>query len=61
MKKTVDSKLNHTYPNWEKYKITITTGKDMLAYYEYCGWQDYEDDEIYNCNVDTAYVFVFNH
>lgn len=61
MKKTVDSKLNHTFPNWEKYKFTVTTGKDMLKYYEYCGWQDYEDDEIYNCNVDTAYVFIFNH
>ena len=61
MKKTVDENINHTYPNWEKYKITITTGKDMLAYYEYCGLQDHEDDEIYNCNVDTAYVFVLNH
>ena len=61
LERGVDSALNHTFPNWEHFKFTITTGKDMLKYYEYCGWQDYEDDEIYNCNVDTAYVVIFNH
>ena len=61
LERGVDSALNHTFPNWEHFKFTITTGKDMLKYYEYCGLQDHEDDEIYNCNVDTAYVFIFNH
>lgn len=61
LEKGVDSNIRHDFPNWEQFKITITTGKDMLKYYEYCGLQDHEDDEIYNCNVDTAYVFIFNH
>lgn len=61
LEKGVDSNIRHDFPDWEHFKITITTGKDMLKYYEYCGWQDQEDDEIYNCNVDTAYVFIFNH
>ena len=63
MKLTVDEKLKHTFPDWKVYKITVTTGKDMLRLYEHEGMtqDEYPEDEIFNCYVDTAYVFVLNH
>ena len=63
MKLTVDEKLKHTFPDWKVYKITVTTGKDMLKLYEHEGMtqDEYPEDEIFNCYVDTAYVFVLNH
>lgn len=63
MKLTVDEKLKHTFPDWKVYKITVTTGKDMLKLYEHEGMtqDEYPEDEIFNCNANTAYVFVLNH
>ena len=63
MKLTVDEKLKHTFPDWKVYKITVTTGKDMLKLYEHEGMtqDEYPEDEIFNCNASTAYVFVLNH
>ena len=63
MKLTVDEKLKHTFPDWKVYRITVTTGKDMLRLYEHEGMtqDEYPEDEIFNCYVDTAYVFVLNH
>ena len=63
MKLTVDEKLKHTFPDWKVYKITVTTGKDMLRLYEHEGMtqDEYPEDEIFNCNANTAYVFVLNH
>ena len=63
MKLTVDEKLKHTFPDWKVYRITVTTGKDMLKLYEHEGMtqDEYPEDEIFNCYVDTAYVFVLNH
>lgn len=63
MKLTVDEKLKHTFPDWKVYKITVTTGKDMLRLYEHEGrtQDEYPEDEIFNCNANTAYVFVLNH
>ena len=63
MKLTVDEKLKHTFLDWKVYKITVTTGKDMLKLYEHEGMtqDEYPEDEIFNCNANTAYVFVLNH
>ena len=50
-------------PFYDTYKITVTTGKDMLKLYEHEGMtqDEYPEDEIFNCNANTAYVFVLNH
>lgn len=65
MKKTVDECIanNCSPPFYDNYKITVTTGKDMLKLYEHEGMtqEEYPEDEIFNCYVDTAYVFVLNH
>ena len=65
MKKTVDECIanNCAPPFYDTYKITVTTGKDMLKLYEHEGMtqEEYPEDEIFNCYVDTAYVFVLNH
>lgn len=65
MKKTVDECIANKCapPFYDTYKITVTTGKDMLKLYEHEGMtqDEYPEDEIFNCYVDTAYVFVLNH
>ena len=65
MKKTVDECIanNCAPPFYDTYRITVTTGKDMLKLYEHEGMtqDEYPEDEIFNCYVDTAYVFVLNH
>ena len=42
------------------FKFTWTTGRDMLKYYEACGWST-DGRYIGNCDIDTAYVFIHNH
>lgn len=63
--KTVDECIANKCapPFYDTYKITVTTGKDMLKLYEHEGMtqDEYPEDEIFNCYVDTAYVFVLNH
>lgn len=65
MKKTVDECIANKCapPFYDTYKITVTTGKDMLKLYEHEGMtqDEYPEDEIFNCNANTAYVFVLNH
>lgn len=65
MKKTVDECIANKCapPFYDTYKITVTTGKDMLKLYEHEGMtqDEYPEDEIFNCNANTAYVFVHNH
>jgi len=65
MKKTVDECIANKCapPFYDTYKITVTTGKDMLKLYEHEGMtqDEYPEDEIFNCNASTAYVFVLNH
>lgn len=61
MKKTVDECIANKCapPFYDTYKITVTTGKDMLKLYEHEGMtqDEYPEDEIFNCNANTAYVF----
>ena len=65
IKKTVDECIANKCapPFYDTYKITVTTGKDMLKLYEHEGMtqDEYPEDEIFNCNANTAYVFVLNH
>jgi hypothetical protein len=65
MKKTVDECIANKCapPFYDTYKITVTTAKDMLKLYEHEGMtqDEYPEDEIFNCNANTAYVFVLNH
>lgn len=65
MKKTVDECIANKCapPFYDTYKITVTTGKDMLKLYEHEGMtqDEYPEAEIFNCNANTAYVFVLNH
>ncbi len=65
MKKTVDECIANKCapPFYDTYKITVTTGKDMLKLYEHEGMtqDEYPEDEIFNCNANTAYVLVLNH
>lgn len=65
MKKTVDECIANKCapPFYDTCKITVTTGKDMLKLYEHEGMtqDEYPEDEIFNCNANTAYVFVLNH
>ncbi len=65
MKKTVDECIANKCapPFYDTYKITVTTGKDMLKLYEHEGMtqDEYPEDEIFNCNANTVYVFVLNH
>ena len=65
MKKTVDECIANKCapPFYDTYKITVTTGKDMLKLYEHedMTQDEYPEDEIFNCNANTAYVFVLNH
>lgn len=63
MKKQVDSNINHEYLNWDTFKVTVSTGNDLLKLYAHEGMtqEEYPEDEIFNCYVDTAYVFYWNH
>lgn len=63
MKKQVDSNINHEYLNWDTFKVTVSTGNDLLKLYAHEGMtqEEYPEDEIFNCDPDRVYVFFWNH
>lgn len=63
MKKQVDSNINQEYLNWDIFKVTVSTGNDLLKLYAHEGMtqEEYPEDEIFNCDPDRVFVFYWNH
>ena len=63
MKKQVDSNINQEYLNWDIFKVTVSTGNDLLKLYAHEGMtqEEYPEDEIFNCSPDRVFVFYWNH
>lgn len=63
MKKQVDSNINREYLNWDTFKVTVSTGNDLLKLYAHEGMtqEEYPEDEIFNCDPDRVFVFYWNH
>lgn len=63
MKKQVDSNINQEYLNWDIFKVTVSTGNDLLKLYAHEGMtqEEYPEDEIFNCDPDKVFVFYWNH
>lgn len=68
MKKSVDTALaNKNSSRYESvykfFKVTVSTGNDLLKLYAHEGMtqEEYPEDEIFNCDPDRVYVFFWNH
>ena len=63
MKKGVDSCISHVFPDSDTFKVTVSTGKDLLKLYAHEGMtqEEYPEDEIFNCDPDRVFVFYWNH
>ena len=63
MKLTVDSCISHVFPDSNTFKVTVSTGNDLLKLYAHEGMtqEEYPEDEIFNCDPDRVYVFFWNH
>lgn len=63
MKKGVDSCISHVFPDSDTFKVTVSTGNDLLKLYAHEGMtqEEYPEDEIFNCDPDRVFVFYWNH
>ena len=63
MKLTVDSCISHVFPDSNTFKVTVSTGNDLLKLYAHEGMtqEEYPEDEIFNCDPDRVFVFYWNH
>ena len=68
MKRSVDTALaNKNSSRYESvykfFKVTVSTGNDLLKLYAHEGMtqEEYPEDEIFNCDPDRVYVFFWNH
>lgn len=59
MEKGIDAYLSEGDYN-ACFQVTVTTGTDFMKYYKARGW-DIRYKEIGCCDLDTAYVFIWNH
>lgn len=63
MEKGVDSCISHVFPDSDTFKVTVSTGNDLLKLYAHEGMtqEEYPEDEIFNCDPDRVFVFYWNH
>lgn len=68
MKRSVDTALaNKNSSRYESvykfFKVTVSTGNDLLKLYAHEGMtqEEYPEDEIFNCDPDRVFVFYWNH
>ena len=63
MKKSVDTCISHVFPDSDTFKVTVSTGNDLLKLYAHEGMtqEEYPEDEIFNCDPDRVFVFYWNH